>query len=153
MLKAIAGKIMSSFKSKGGTGVADFVKNNKFNTAIAGYSGYSGYKDAKEEGASTAGAVVKGAAEAAIGLLGWEAYLAYFAATELPGMAINGVDALDKYRRRLAKEGSNQAFVNAQFNDTQQTYTMRQRGMAIAQRSQYNMKQAMLGNEAKYMYR
>ena len=54
MLKAIAGKIMSSVKSNGGTGVADFVKNNKFNTAIAAYSGYSGYNDAHAEGASTA---------------------------------------------------------------------------------------------------
>ena len=31
MLKAIAGKIMSSVKSNGGTGVAGFVKNIKFN--------------------------------------------------------------------------------------------------------------------------
>lgn len=30
---------------------------------------------------------------------------------------------------------------------------MRQAGMAIAQRSRYNVQQAMLGNEAKYMMR
>ena len=42
-------------------------------------------------------------------------------------------------------------FAHAQFNDTEQAYTMRQAGMAIAKRSRYNINQAMLGNEAKYM--
>ena len=127
-------------------------KGTAFNVGIGAYSGVDAYQQARQEGSSKAGAVAGAAVEAALPmLLSFPAYMAVEAVKEAPQLFISGGEALHLKRREVAMEQSNMAFSNAHFNDTQQTYTMRQRGMAIAQRSQYNTQQALLGNEAKYM--
>jgi len=75
----------------------------------------------------------------------------YHALKDGPRLAVEGMAAADTWRRNPARSNSNEAFVNAQFEDTQQVHTMRQAGMAIAQRSRYNTQVAMMGNEASYM--
>lgn len=131
--------------------VAQALWKNKFNAAIGGYVGVSTYKDDREAGAGTMSSLAHAGLEAALPLINLPAYFAYTAATVLPEATYKGYTAADQYKRKLAAEASNYAFVNARFNDTDQTYTMRQRGMEIARRGRYNTQQAMLGNEAKYM--
>jgi hypothetical protein len=68
-----------------------------------------------------------------------------------PQAAAKAARFYGQWNRHLSQMAKQQAFQNASFSDTEQAYTMRQAGMAIAQRSRYNTQQAMLGNEAKYM--
>jgi hypothetical protein len=135
--------------------IAKALWQNKGNVAMGGIGVYSAsdtYQTARESGSGVASAGLQGAADFALPFMmgGW-GYAAYEAATELPSLAVEGYQAADNYRRRLGREGMNHAFQNSTFNDTQQVHTMRQAGMAIAQRSRYNIQQAQLGNEAKYM--
>jgi len=127
--------------------------NNKFNAGFGAWAGVSTYQDDIEQGSSTLGALAHAGVEAALPLLSMPLYFGYEIATGAPAELMKGYDAADQWRRRVARENANVAFQSAHFDDTQQTYTMRQRGMAIAQRGRYNMKQAMMGNEAKYMMR
>ena len=44
-------------------------------------------------------------------------------------------------------------YAYGKFNDTEQVHTMREAGMNMLQRSKYNTQMALMGNEAKYMYK
>ena len=138
-----------------GKALGDVVKHKKmkaFNIGLSAWAGIDSYQTAREEGGSKLGAAAGAVVDAALPYaLGAPLYAAYFAATELPELAVTASDAMGTYQRNMAKASSNRAFVNAHFDDTQQAFTMRQAGMAIAQRSKYNMQQAMMGNEARYM--
>ena len=134
--------------------VGKFLKNHKLDIITSSYFGYNTYQTEKEEGASTAGALASSALDIVLPFaISAAGYGTYLAASEAPGLIVNGVDSVDKWRRQLARENSTAAFNNAQFNDTEQVFTMRQAGMAVAQRSKYNTQLAMLGQEAKYMMR
>lgn len=110
------------------------------------------YEEAKANGSSTVGAIAEAGVDAALGfLLPLPAYVAYEAVVNAPTMITEGSLKIDEMKRQLARETSAGAFSNAQFNDTEQVYTMRQAGMAIAKRSRYNTEAAMIGQEAKYM--
>ena len=121
---------------------------------FAAYSAVDGYNTARQEGNGVVSSAVSGLAEAALPLLmgGW-GYAAYVAATELPALTVNALEAYSQYGRNLARQSKQTPFMNAKFNETQQTYTMRQAGMQLAQRSKYNLQQSMLGDEARYMHR
>lgn len=138
-----------------GNMLGNIAKNHKmtaFNTVVGGWAGIDSYQTAREEGSSKLGAAAGAAVDTALPfILPPMLYGAYFAATELPELAVTASDAIGTYSRNMAKASSNRAFVNAHFDDTQQAFTMRQAGMQIAQRSKYNMQQAMMGNEARYM--
>lgn len=138
-----------------GKALGDVVKHKKmqaFNIGLSAWAGIDSYQTAREEGGSKMGAAAGAVVDAALPyVLGAPLYAAYFAATELPELAVTASDAMGTYQRNMAKASSNRAFVNAHFDDTQQAFTMRQAGMAIAERSKYNMQQAMMGNEARYM--
>lgn len=131
--------------------VGKFLWNNKINAAFAGWAGTSTYQEDRESGMGVVGSAGHAVLEAALPFISMPLYIGYEVLSGAPGEMIKGIDAADRYRRQLMKESSNRAFVNAHFDDTEQAYTMRQRGMAIAKRSKYNVQQAMLGNEAKYM--
>ena len=77
--------------------------------------------------------------------------MALEAVSAIPGAAVDFAQWQASYRRQLGREQRQAAFQNAAFQDTQSTYTMRQAGMAIAERSRYNTQQAMLGREASYI--
>ena len=50
--------------------------------------------------------------------------------------------------RQMNKANRRIPFSHSTFNDYRQAATMRQAGMQLAQNSQYNLQQALLGNEA-----
>lgn len=132
--------------------VARFLWNNKFDVGFGVIGGISDYQDAREEGKNVINASASAVAEGALPyILGMPMYLGYEMLTSGPTGALEVSHAYDQYKRKLALESRNQAFQSAHFNDTEQTYTMRQAGLAIAKRSEYNIQQAMLGNEARYM--
>lgn len=114
------------------------------------YSGVEEYQASREEGNGIGYSVARGAFEGILGLHPG-LWAAYHGLKDGPELVVQGITAADTWRRNIARSNSNQAFVNAQFEDTQQVHTMRQAGMAIAQRSRYNTQVAMMGNEASYM--
>jgi hypothetical protein len=69
----------------------------------------------------------------------------------LPEAAVNGYEALGKLTRQMNQQGKQVPFVNAGFHDYNQAFTMRQAGMQMAQASQYNLQQSLMGNEAAYL--
>ena len=135
--------------------ISKFLWKNKgtaFNTAIGGYGALSTYQEQREQGSGVAASAAAAAMEFSLPMMmSTKAYLGLQLLSGAPEMAFDAYNSMSKYRRQLTRESTGQAFLNARFDDTQQAYTMRQAGMAIAQRSRYNTQQARLGNEAKYM--
>lgn len=143
-----AGRMAAKGASKvGGVG-------NALNMGLGAVFGYSGYNTAREEGNGVVSSTVSGLTEAVLPMMmgGW-AYAGYAIATELPGAAVSAVEGISQYGRGLTKAGKQTPFQNAQFAETQGTFTMRQAGMALAERSKYSVQQTTLGNEARYMHR
>lgn len=142
------GKMASKGTAKvGGTG-------NALNLLASGYFGVSAYNTARDEGNGTVASFASGAMEAALPMVvGNVGYLAYIAATELPSAGVSAIESYGQYGRNLARNSNQAPFRNAQFAETQGTYTMRQAGMALAQKSKYSLQQTTLGNEAQYMHR
>lgn len=127
---------------------------NSINTGVSLYFGIDAYQEAKRQGSGTLGAMGSAVESMVLPMLmpgGIPGYLAFEAATSLPGLAVDAYKAQRDYRRMLGQEQRHKAFQQAAFQDTQMTYTMRQSAMAIAQRSRYNTQAAMLGHEAQYM--
>lgn len=135
--------------------IGKFLLKNKgtvFNGVLGVTSAMSTYQDEREQGSSALSATASAGIDLALPMMmSAKKYIGLQILPELPGLALDTYTAAQKYRRQLARERNGQAFVNAKFEDSEQAYTMRQAGMAIAQRSKYNTQQAMLGNEAKYM--
>lgn len=127
-------------------------KGNAFNLGMGVWAAASTFQDEKEQGSSTLSAAASAGMDLALPMMmSAKGYIGLQLVKEAPELLYNGWKAGMQYRHNLWKQNRNNAFNNAKFDDTQQTYTMRQAGMAIAQRSRYNTQQAMLGNEAKYM--
>ena len=125
---------------------------DKANIVFSGVMGVDSFVEARREGQSFAGAAGHAILDTAMmSMMGFGGYLALEGVTSMPGFAIDAYKFQRDYRRRLGAEQKQRAFQHAQFQDTQQTFTMRQAAMAIAQRSRYNTQSAMLGNEAQYM--
>lgn len=74
-------------------------------------------------------------------------------AKSVPTLAISAVETAQTVTRKMNSINRTQVFGEAQFQDTQQLATMRQAGMEMAKMSQYNLQQAIMGNEAQYMHR
>lgn len=74
-------------------------------------------------------------------------------AKSVPTLAISAVETAQTVTRKMNSVSRTQVFGEAQFQDTQQLATMRQAGMELARMSQYNLQQAIMGNEAQYMHR
>lgn len=137
-------------------GFKTWAKHNKMNIGMTAVFMPSNLDDYEERRANGDGALVAGAATAfdvgttmfmnlkqmtAIGLL------------TSSGDIVDGLHQADTNGRQLKAQKYAKAFSNAQFNDTEQVHTMRQAGMAMLQRSKYNTQAALMGNEAKYMYK
>jgi hypothetical protein len=117
------------------------------------YFGISTYKDAKEQGMGTIGAAAKGIGEVVMSeVVGLPTYLGTLAVTTLPKIGVQTAMSVNQAARSMSSYNRNAPFVNAQFNDTQQAFTMRQAGMQLAKASKYNLQQALLGNEAQYLH-
>lgn len=127
-------------------------KGSALNFGMSAYFGLDSYQTAREEGSGTVGALGTAAMDTVLPLaMGMGGYIAYEAVTHAPEMAMSGVHAYNQYARGLGRAQRTAPFANSTFNDTEQAYTMRQAGAAIAQRSKYNMQQARLGREAQFM--
>lgn len=111
------------------------------------------YKSSREAGNGVVKSVAKAGAEFAKGELlgGW--YLVAMGAKAMPTLAVNTVEGINTMSRSMNSMQKRQVFGDAQFMDTQQLATMRQSGMELAKMSQYNLQQAMMGNEAEHMHR
>lgn len=134
------GAIKSAFKKIGGV-----------STVMAAYGGITEYGDSRDKGYSKTASVGRAAVDYALGeALGWK-MMALPIVTSIPKAAIKGGQSLDRMSRQMEQRSAGGAFNTAYFNDTQQTYTMRQAGMELAKKSQYNLQQTMMGNEAQYL--
>lgn len=113
----------------------------------------SDYRDAREAGHGVGGSVVRAGVEFAKGELlgGW--YIAAMLAKSAPTIAVSTMEGLNTMSRSMNSVQRRQVFGDAQFQDTQQLATMRQSGMELAKMSQYNLQQALMGNEAEYMHK
>jgi len=119
---------------------------------LNGYFGLDAYQEARQEGHGKITSAARGIGETALAAtLSLPGYLAFEAVRNAPSMAYDFALWQSDYRRQLGREQKQLAFQNTAFQETQATYTMRQAGMAIAERSRYNTQQAMLGNEARFM--
>lgn len=139
------GLMASMIRKSGGLGGAV-----SWGTGI--YFAQDTYNESREQGKGVLASAADAGMDAAMGfLLKPKGYFAMQALAAAPQTAANLMRSYGQWNRHLSQMAKQQAFQNASFSDTEQTYTMRQAGMAIAQRSRYNTQQAMLGNEAKYM--
>ena len=122
------------------------------NYGVSAYFGFDSFVESRREGSSMPGAMTRAVADTALPLLlTIPGYLGLEAVTSLPSLGIDAYKWQRDYRRYLGAEQRQRAFQTMAFQDNQQTYTMRQAAMGIAQRSRYNMQQAMMGNEAQFM--
>jgi hypothetical protein len=118
------------------------------------YFGVSTYRESRGQGMGVIGSGAKAIGEMAVtDMIGMPAYLGLTAIETLPKAIVGGVNAINQQARAMtyASIGRNTPFANANFQDTQQAYTMRQAGMQLAKASKYNLQQTMLGNEAQFM--
>ena len=124
------------------------------NIGLGTYFAADAYGTSRSEGNGVMSSALNGVMEGIVPMMmGPASYIGYEAITSLPGAAITAAEGLNTYGRGLSKQSNQTPFKNATFVDTQQTYTMRQAGMSLAQKSKYSLQQTMLGNEAQHMHR
>lgn len=117
-----------------------------------GFFAYQDYKDAREKGSTVIGSAARAAGSYALfEAMGPVATAAFTLGPLVPTLAVNGYEAVGKMTRQMNNQGKQVPFVNSNFNDYQQAFTMRQAGMQLAQNSQYNLQQTLMGNEAQYL--
>jgi hypothetical protein len=129
-------------------GEAGYVK-----TALtAGILGHS-YAQARNEGQSKASAVIGTVGESVVASVMHPAvYVLGGLAIGAPKAGVQFYEAFSRKARELERAGS-APFMTNTFVDTQQTYTMRQAGVAMLQQAKYNVENHMLGNEAQFLHR
>lgn len=160
-IKVLGGKAVSKLDKKvakalNGTGVNKAIARkmwqNKGIVVDLGVGIYS-YNQTRSKGGSVEAGLAQASSDALIPLIaGPIKYLGIMIAGNLPDMALDAYEKSAQYGRSIARS-SNLTFSNAQFQDNEQIATMRQAGMQLAEESQFNMKNAMLGNEAKYNFK
>ena len=137
-------------------GTASSIGKHGSNIALTGYFALDSFREARNEGSGILRSMGSAVTSAALPFLmpgGMLGYLGFELATSAPGLAVDGYRELSIYRRKLGQQQRHKAFQDVSFSDNQQTYTMRQAAMAIAERSRYNRDIAMKGMEAKYMFK
>lgn len=87
-------------------------------------------------------------------LVGTIPYLAYQAVDFAATAGVAAYENANMKLRQMDRDNRNQnPFRSHTFVDSQQIYTMRQAGMALAQQSKYRLQQTMMGNEAQFLHR
>ena len=143
--------IMKKGMKNGASAFDSAIRGIGFGAAVLG--GVGEFNDARREGHGTAMATGR-----AIGTyildetIGIPMMAGIWAIRNLPNAIVSTGDSLSKMSRDMTSKSVGGAFKNANFFDTQQTYTMRQAGMQLAKASQYNLQQSMMGNEASFMH-
>ena len=117
------------------------------------YQFFSTYNEKKQEGRSGAYSFISGLSSAYLtNIIGAKTFIGLSAVQNVPKLAVGGYETLSKQARSMSM-GLNQPFATSTFVDNPQIYTMRQAGMALAERSKYNLQQTIMGNEARYFHR
>lgn len=129
-----------------------------FNKRVGGvlmnsFFAISDYKDARNQGKGVVQAAVKSGGLFVAGEVLQGAMLPVMLAKQAPQMIVNGVEGLQRMTRGMNSMTRFQTFGEAEFHDSPQLATMRQAGMEMAKMSQYNLQQAIMGNEASNMHR
>ena len=121
----------------------------------AGQTAWSEYSDRREQGTSRLGSLAHAATELVLPeFLGWKTHMALSGLGFLPGVAVQGMQSVAQMGREYERAVRDQSpFRTNTFVDSQQIYTMRQAGMALAEQSKYALQQTLIGNEAQYMHR
>ena len=87
-------------------------------------------------------------------LMGFGTYLGYEFVKNAPSLVLSGAQNISQTVREYERDIQNQAPFRANtFVDSQQIYTMRQAGMALAEQSKYALQQSLMGDEARFMHR
>lgn len=143
--------VKGAWKYKGAA--ADTVWNHKgmaINAGLGSWAAMSTFDDARHEGSGIVSSALQAVAEGFIGST-IPGALALTAKDLIPA----GYEFIQSERAMLRQESAHSQvpFSNAYFQDQPQFATMRQAGMALAKKSEYNLQQAQLGNEARYMHK
>lgn len=129
--------------------------SRKFNLALSSYFAYDTYKEERAQGNSRIGALGQAAMDFIMPeLLGVGGYFLYEGIKAAPGLIYNGAQSISQQVRQMERVGKDQSpFRSNTFVDSQQIYTMRQAGMALAEQSKYALQQSLMGDEARFMHR
>jgi len=129
--------------------------SRKFNLALSSYFAYDTYKEERAQGNSRLGSLGSAAMTFIMPeLLSPMGYIGYEFLKAAPGLIYNGAQSISQQVRQMERAGRNQApFQSNTFVDSQQIYTMRQAGMALAEQSKYALQQTLMGDEARFMHR
>ena len=126
-----------------------------FGTSLALFNFGSTYFDQRAEGESRLGSLAYASKELILPeFLGWKTHMALGLAPALAKGVVSGLEGLAQTGREYERAARDQRpFRNNTFVDSQQIYTMRQAGLALAEQSKYSLQQTLIGNEAEYMHR
>ncbi len=127
-------------------------KMTAFNVGIGGIFAAGTYDEARQSGDGVASSALQAAGDfAGTMLMGGGLYMGLQMVSAAGEGLIQGYNALDQKRHQAGRDMQQRAFGSAEFNDTEQTFTMRQAGMAIARRARGNADLVQLGHEAQFM--
>lgn len=115
------------------------------------YFGMQEYKTAREEGNGLIMSGARAVGDFAVSEMMGLGYIGLGLAPLIPKGAVGIAESLNSMSRSMNRAAVSGPFTSGTFNDTQQTYTMRQAGMQLAQASKYNLQQTLMGNEAQYL--
>lgn len=120
------------------------------NVAMGAFGAYSDYSDARDQGDSVPASLLQAAGS---GLLYSTPYLAPLLIGK--DIAVGAYDFLQQEKAMMRQESASGQipFRNSWFQDNRNFATMRQAGMAQAQKSEYTLQQSMMGNEARYLHK
>ena len=113
------------------------------------------YIDYRHEGDTRLGALGRASLSFLLPeLMGGGAYFGFLAASAAPGAILSGAQSLSQNMRAQERNIRDQSpFRTNTFVDSQQIYTMRQAGLALAEQSKYALQQSLMGDEARFMHR
>lgn len=128
---------------------------NHLGTGLGLYFGYDMYKDERAQGNTRLGSLGNAALAFVLPeLMGFGTYLGYEFVKNAPSLILSGAQNISQTVREYERDVQNQAPFRANtFVDSQQIYTMRQAGMALAEQSKYALQQSLMGDEARFMHR
>jgi len=126
-----------------------------FNLGLSSYFAYDTYKEERAQGNTRLGALGRATLDFVMPeLLGPWGYIGYELVKAAPGAIYSGVQGLSQHVRQMERVAQDQSpFRSNTFVDSQQIYTMRQAGMALAEQSKYALQQSLMGDEARFMHR
>jgi len=125
------------------------------NTAAGAFFGYMDYSDSRAQGKNVTESLAGASIEFILPeIMSLPMYLGYTLAPAVAEGAMNAYESTMMNMRLMDKQSRNVTpFRSNTFVDGPQIYTMRQAGMALAQKSKYQLQQTMMGNEARYLHR